>query len=47
MADNVSIYRKRLNRWKNIGVWLVFISVGVSVFCVGMLKYFIVLEGVS
>ena len=44
MADRVSIYRKRLNRWKNIGVFLVFFSVGAAIFAVGMIKYFIVIE---
>ena len=47
MADNVSIYRKRLNRWKNIGVWLVFLSVGAAIFSVGMIKYYIVIKSVD
>jgi len=38
MTSDVHIFRKRLNRWKNIGVWLVFISVGVSTFSAGYLK---------
>ena len=47
MADSVSVYRKRLNRWKNIGVWLVFCSVGAAILSVGMVKYYIVIESVE
>jgi len=39
ITDNVKLYRKRLNRWKNIGVWIVFISVGMTLVSVGVIKY--------
>lgn len=32
VTGNIRMYRKRLMRWKNIGVWLVFLSVGVSTY---------------
>ena len=39
MVDNVKTYRKRLNKWKNLGVWLVLISVAVCVSSVSMIRY--------
>ena len=32
-------YRKRLNKWKDLGVWLVFISVCVCITSVSMIRY--------
>ena len=39
VASDIRMYSKRLMRWKNIGVWLVFISVGVATFASSYLKY--------
>ena len=39
MAEHVQAYRKRLNKWKNIGVWAVFIFVGLTVFSVSRIRY--------
>ena len=39
MVDNVKTYRKRLNKWKDLGVWLVFISVLVCISAVSMIRY--------
>lgn len=47
MTSKVNLYRKRLNRWKNLGVGLVFFSVGVAVLSVGILRYKIELQGVQ
>lgn len=44
---DVSIYRKRLNRWKNCGVWLVFISVSIAVLSIEVIKYNVVINDVS
>ena len=39
MTDGVKLYRKRLNRWKNIGVCIVFISVGITLVSIGVIEY--------
>ena len=39
VASDVKIYRKRLNRWKNIGVWFVFTTVGLIELSVACIKY--------
>lgn len=47
MTKKVNLYRKRLNRWKNLGVWLVFISVGVTIVSVGVVRYNLIVKDVS
>lgn len=39
MSSKVTLYRKRLNRWKNLGVWFVFLSVGVAILSIGVIRY--------
>ena len=39
MTSDIRMYRKRLMRWKNLGVWLVFLSVGVATMASSTLKY--------
>jgi chromatin segregation and condensation protein Rec8/ScpA/Scc1 (kleisin family) len=38
VTNDVKVYRKRLMRWKNIGVWTVFLSVGFAILSVGALR---------
>ena len=47
MKEKVNLYRKRLNRWKNLGVWLVFISVGAAILSVGVIRYNLLVKDVS
>ena len=42
----VKIYRKRLMRWKAVGVWLVVIFVGLVTFSAGRTRYKIAVKGI-
>jgi len=44
MTNKVKLYRKRLNRWKNIGVWLVFISDGLTLLSAAVIRYYILVK---
>ena len=41
MTSDIKLFRKRLMRWKNIGVWMVFISVGMTMTSIGVLRYYL------
>jgi len=47
MAKKVKLYRKRLMRWKNIGVWLVFFSVGLALLSHAVIRYEIFIKGLD
>ena len=47
MQDDVKIFRKRLMRWKTVGVWLVVIFVGLVTFSSGRIKYKLLVKDVS
>ena len=46
MQDDVKIFRKRLMRWKAVGVWLVVIFVGLVTFSAGRIKYKLLVKGI-
>lgn len=46
MQDDVKIFRKRLMRWKAVGVWLVVIFVGLVIFSTGRIKYKLLVKGI-
>ena len=45
--EKVRIFRRRLMRWKNIGVWLVVIFAALQTFAMGRISYKIVVQGVD
>ena len=45
VQDDVKIFRKRLMRWKAVGVWLVVIFVGLVTFSAGRIKYKLLVKG--